>query len=70
MGIGMSSLRGYVFFETFRSEIEYPIWLFWSQPEHGFCTALVLNLVCSVFLKEVSFSSLSIGPGIRQKLIR
>ena len=42
------------FFETFRSEIEYPIWSFWSQTGHGFCT-LVLNLVCSVCLKEASF---------------
>ena len=49
-------------FETFRSEMEYPIWPFWSQTGHGFC-ALVLNLVCAVFLKEASFSSLAIRPG-------
>ena len=42
--------------------MEYPIWPFWSQTGHGFC-ALVLNLVCAVFLKEASFSSLAIRPG-------
>ena len=57
MGISVSSLRGYGSLKTFRLEIEF--WSFCSQTGHGFCT-LLLNLVCSVFLKEATFSSLSI----------
>ena len=58
MGISVSSLRGYGSLKTFRSEIEF--WSFCSQTGQGFCT-LVLNLVCSVFLKEATFSSFSIS---------
>ena len=57
MGISVPSLRGYGSLKTFRREIEF--WSFCSQTGHGFCT-LVLNLVCSVFLKGATFSSLSI----------
>ena len=57
MGVRVSNLGGYGSLKTFRCEIEF--WSFCSQTGHGFCT-LVLNLVCSVFLKEATFSSLSI----------
>ena len=56
--------EGMFFFETFRSEREYPISSFWSPAGHGFCT-LGFNFVCSVFFKEASFSSLSISNGNR-----
>lgn len=62
LGTGM---RGYGFLRHLGPKESIQFGHFGLQIGHGFCT-LGLNFVCSVFLKEASFSSLSIKPGIRQ----
>ena len=61
--IGMCGPKGYVFFQPFWLEIEYPFWPFGSQIGYGFCN-LIIELG-TFSLEEANISSLSIRPSTK-----